>query len=77
MKLLLITYFTSLIKDDIVAGIIIDDISDHLPIFGLYRLGDTNKHKKQTFIYKKKINNFTLDLLCQELKSTSCHGNVF
>ena len=36
--------FTSLIKDDLDAGIIIDDITDHLPIFGLYRLGDTNIH---------------------------------
>ena len=34
-------------------------------------MGDTTKHKKQTFIYKRKINNFTLDLLCQALKSTS------
>ena len=55
--------FTSLIKNDLVVGIIIDDTNDHLPIFGLYRLSDTNKHKKQTFIYRFKINNISLDLL--------------
>ena len=57
---------TSLIKDDLVVGIIIDDISNHLPIFWSFL---ANKHEKQTFIYKRKINN--LDLLCQSLRSTS------
>ena len=50
--------FTSLIKADLFASIIIDDISDHLPSFGLYRLGDINKHNK-AFIYNRKINHFT------------------
>ena len=47
-------------QQHLVTSIIIDDISDHLHIFGLNHLGDTNKHKKQTFIYKRRINNFTL-----------------
>ena len=42
---------TSLIKDDLVACIIMDDISDHLPIFGLYRLGDTKEHND---FYRRK-----------------------
>ena len=39
------------VKLDLVLGIIIDDISDHLPIFGLYRLGDTKEHND---FYRRK-----------------------
>ena len=47
--------FTSLIKEDPIAGIIIADISDHLPTFDLYRLGEHRKHTSFLYINGKLI----------------------
>ena len=45
--------FSSLIKDDLVAVIIIDDISDHIPIFSHYRLDNLNIKTDSYNIWKE------------------------
>ena len=44
-------------------GLVVDDSTDHLPIFTLYNL--ENVPKQETFVYRRKFNNDVDAVQCE------------
>ena len=61
---------TSQINDTLRSGLIVDDITDHLPIFTLYNLGNLPQNKKHLFICRRKFINDVNAVLCETLDNT-------
>ena len=42
--------FTSLVNDKMISGLIVDDISDHLPIFTIYNTTNVPKSQQPSYV---------------------------
>ena len=62
--------FTNEVINNITPGIIINDISDHLPVFAICKNNDNLNSISKKMIMKRKINDETLIELQSKLEST-------
>ena len=67
---LITNIFTNYLTESFRSGLIVDDMSDHLPIFTICDMNNLPNRKQIKYTYKRKLNVQSLDLLYDELENT-------
>ena len=67
--------FAGQLQSQLISGIVVDDVSDPLPIFCLYDL-DCLLLRKHICTFRRKLRDMNIQLLCQYLNVTNWNEHV-